>query len=213
VENRNLTYEIQICSDSLFSDNVISEKSHSNSIAIRNLNYETEYYWKVAAYDGKLSSESEMFSFTTKPDFPNWWGVQDNDEFLYLYGTAGGESQTETVKSAKENVEYNKRNFIFQMMYPLTDKFMKEAVVTDEIAKKMLKEVMKLTSDFQYEKVKTVKLETMKVTETKYRSYVQMKLSKRDVKKVFIKKMISAFKLHKELMYSASYQRFLREFE
>ena len=213
--NDNLSYTVYLSSDSLFMFNrPVALQILETSCSIERLRYEDTFYWKVIAYDGEFQTESILHSFTTTiPDFPEWWKEHINEEYIFFCGTSLRTSQVVSVDDATENaISFKKRN-INKFVKKLMKRFKNEALLTDKIALKMMKEVIKLTSKYDYKEMKISKQETVKISNGKFRSFVQMKLIKRDVLQILLKKIKSAGKLYEELQYSESFVKLEKEFE
>ncbi len=76
------SYNVVIATDSLFANIVVNENIADTTYSpVSNLQYGTNYFWKVNATDGSITSDwSDTWSFTTKTLFslPSHWAYTDS---------------------------------------------------------------------------------------------------------------------------------------
>ena len=211
-DNDKLLFSLYLSQDAnIDSTRVISESITDKYYILNELEFEKDYFWKIEASDGKLTSESQIMNFQTIPFYPDWWDKQDNAEYLYSFGTAISSSQIASQNIAKENE--NKKQILFKYVGSLMKLYLEEAVVTDPISLKMSDQVVNIVSNFEFPNSFMTRQETRIIDKEKYRSYIRLNISKNEIRKVLLKRIISATKLNNELKYSVSFQKLHKEFE
>ncbi|MGQ9819446.1 MAG: aryl-sulfate sulfotransferase [Candidatus Kapaibacteriales bacterium] len=79
------SYIVEIATDMLFINILVSKEQNDTLFPIRNLSYGTRYYWRVRAQnENKTSNWSEIFSFITAIREPQLISPLDNAENLVL---------------------------------------------------------------------------------------------------------------------------------
>jgi len=211
-DNDKLSFSLYLSQDTnIDSTDVIAEGITDKYYILNELEFEKDYFWKIEASDGKLTSESQVMNFQTKPFYPDWWEKQDNAEYLYSFGTAISSSQIASQNIAKENE--NKKQILRKYAESLMKLYLKEAVVTDPISLKMSDQVINIVSNFEFLNLFMTRQETRIIEKEEYRSYIRLNIPKNEIREVLLKKIISATKLNNELKYSVSFQKLQKEFE
>ena len=211
-DNDKLSFSLYLSQDAnIDSTDVISESITDKYYILNELEFEKNYYWKIEASDGKLTSESQVMNFQTILFYPDWWEKQDNAEYLYSFGTAVSSSQIASQSIAKENE--NKKQILLKYADSLMKLYLEEAVVTDPISLKMSDQVVNIVSKIEFPNSFMTRQETRIIDKEKYRSYIRLNISKNEIREVLLKKIISATKLNNELKYSVSFQKLQKEFE
>ena len=211
-DNDKLSFSLYLSQDAnIDSTDVISESITDKYYILNELEFEKDYYWRIEASDRKLTSESQVMNFQTIPFYPDWWEKQDNAEYLYSFGTAISSSQITSQNIAKENE--NKKQILTKYADSLMKLYLKEAVVTNPILLKMSDQVVNIVSKIEFPNSFMTRQETRIIDEERYRSYIRLNISKSEIRKVLLKKIISATKLNDELKYSVSFQKLQKEFE
>ena len=211
-DNDKLSFSLYLSQDAnIDSTDIISESITDKYYILNELEFEKNYYWKIEASDGKLTSESQVMNFQTILFYPDWWEKQDNAEYLYSFGTAVSSSQIASQSIAKENE--NKKQILLKYADSLMKLYLEEAVVTDPISLKMSDQVVNIVSKIEFPNSFMTRQETRIIDKEKYRSYIRLNISKNEIREVLLKKIISATRLNDELKYSVSFQKLHKEFE
>jgi TolB protein len=68
----SLTYDVALFQDGITTPIMATSAQKTDSLQLKNLNYNTTYYWQVTANDGVNSVKSAVFTFRTRafPDLP-----------------------------------------------------------------------------------------------------------------------------------------------
>ena len=211
-DNDKLSFSLYLSQDAnLDSTDVISESITDKYYILNELEFEKDYFWKIEASDGKLTSESQVMNFKTIQFYPDWWEKQDDAEYLYSFGTAVNSSQIASQNNAREND--NKKKILIKYADSLMKMYLEEAVVTDPISLKMSDQVVNIVSKTKFPNSFMTRQETRIIDKDKYRSYIRLNIPKSEIRQVLLKKIISATKLNSELNYSKSFHKLQKEFK
>ena len=175
------------------------------------LENETNYYWKIIAFDGEFWNESEIWHFKTKPYFPDWWLIQDNPDYVFSFGTGKNESQIDSHYNAFEKAVDEKSKFIKKYLEMLLNNFVIEANVTDSLSLKMKEKLSEVISKKEYPDFFLSRQETIILHSGLYKTYVRIHIPKKAINKKLYEKIVLTKKLFKELQYSDSFQKFVKE--
>jgi len=172
---------------------------------------DTDYYWKIIAFNGEFRTESDTWSFETEHYFPDWWLIQDNPDFVYSFGIDKNESQINSHNIAFEKAVDEKNIFIKTYLENLLKKFILEANVTDPLSLNMKEKLIEVVSGKEYPDFFMSRQETIIINSKYYKTYVRIHIPKKTINKKLYEKIILAKKLFEELQFSSSFQRFIKE--
>ncbi len=212
IDNDKLIFSLYLSHDvNIDSTNIISTSITDNFFILNKLEFEQDYFWKIEASDGKLTSESPIMSFKTTPFYPDWWGKLDNADYLYSFGTGVSNSQIESQNIARGNE--NKKEIVLNYADSLMKLYIAEAIVSDPISLKMSDQIVNIVSNFEFTNSFLTRQETMIIPEKNYRSYIRLNIPKKEIREILLQKVKSASKLYNELIYSENFQNLQKEFE
>jgi hypothetical protein len=177
------------------------------------LEAETNYRWKIVAFDGRNTVESDTLAFQTSYYFPDWWAKQNETGSLYYFGIATHEFQRYAYALAEENAQKSKREFLEKVVRDDMNRFVAEAGIMNETLKKMAEQVIQIVSNHDYSESKVDLQETKSVRRNFYRTYIRVEIPRGEYERKLIATIRNARFLYEELGFSNSFRKMDLEYK
>ncbi len=211
-DNDTLFYDLYFSLNSILDSTCILAKNiETNFYHIQNgLNFETKYFWKVVANDGKNKSESDIWHFSTKAYFPEWWEMQDDSTVIYFYGMATDKSQILSQKLAEKESQQNKSKLIQKYVNEKLQIFIEEMNLADSSLLKLANEIVEKVANEKYNSFSKIVQEIVTKENSEYKTFSQFSISKNEINQKLIKKIKSTIRLKTIFKNSTSYQKMVK---
>lgn len=116
---------------------------------------------------------------------PEWWLYQaPDDEYVYVYGVGLGNSLEKSLLTAKNNVHDSSSKVLEEHLATTMDIFIKEAGVVDPKALEIIDKLIHAIASGRYSSAVQVKTESREVRErgrTRFQSWVQVAIPKKEI--------------------------------
>jgi len=148
-----------------------------------------------------------------KAYFPDWWLLQDNAEYVQVYGVDTKVSQTISFDAAKANAMLEAAQYVESYVKGMVKNYAEEAGVTDPQVLALTTKVVKNVSNAKFENTLVTKQETIITEEGRYQTFIRVSVPKDAVNKNTLNKIKNEEALYNQFKASQAFDELEKEME
>lgn len=124
---------------------------------------------------GKVDKPSQL----QEVYFPDWWQIQDADEYVHTFGMAERLSQNTSYDAAKANAMLEAANYVESYVKGMVKNYEEEAGVDNPQITQLTSKVVKVVADAKFTETRVTKQKAFTDKDTgKYKTFVRVSIPK-----------------------------------
>ncbi len=128
---------------------------------------------------------------------PDWWGIQDNADYVYAYGKAEKVSENASSDAAVANAYLEAAQYVKSHVKGMLKNYLEEAGNENPEVTSLTSKVVKVVSNAKFQNTTVTKRETYQMANNRYKTFVRLSIPKAEINK----NLLSQVK-HEEALYN-----------
>ncbi len=145
--------------------------------------------------------------------YPDWWQVQDSDEYVHTFGMATKASQNISYDAAYANAMLQAAQYVEAYVKGMVKNFEQEAGVKNPQVLALTSKVVKVIADTKFTNAQVTKQETIITDDNRYKTFVRVSIPKDAINKKLANQIKNEEALYNEFKASQAFQELDKELD
>lgn len=146
--------------------------------------------------------------------FPDWWQIQDSEEYLHTFGMAERASQNTSFDAAKANAMLEAAQYVEAYVKGMVKNYEEEAGVDNPQITQLTSKVVKVVADAKFTKTNVTKQEALMDRESgKYKTFIRVSIPKDSINKNLVNQIKNEEALYNAFKASQAFDELDKELD